>query len=101
MALEKTVQAMEKKANFFWNDLYYPTPDPKKSAREWQENLRPVRSMSDLNKAVPQPPLCQDSDDDDFPVWEVHRDWSDDDVFTATLENEDYQESPAITETFI
>ena len=102
MTLERKLQAMENKANFFWNDLNNPTPDPGKSAKTWQENLRQVRSMNDLNKAVPQPPLCpsQDFVEDDFPIWEVPGDSSDDEALTEILKNENYEESLIITEPF-
>ncbi|PFX15660.1 hypothetical protein AWC38_SpisGene20115 [Stylophora pistillata] len=87
-ALEKDVQEMEKKAEFFWEDLYDPSPDPKTRAKAWQENLRPVRSMNDLNKAVPKPPLCFAQDADDLPLWDVPYDASDDELFTERLRNE-------------
>ncbi|KAJ7365012.1 hypothetical protein OS493_007650 [Desmophyllum pertusum] len=55
MALEEKVQAMERKANFFWNDLQ--SSDSRENAKTWREKLRRVRSQNDMNKAVPQPPL--------------------------------------------
>ncbi|RMX40929.1 hypothetical protein pdam_00017654 [Pocillopora damicornis] len=87
-ALEKDVQAMEKKAEFFWEDLYDPFPVSKTSAKTWQENLRPVRSTSDLNKAVLKPPLCFAQDADDLQVWDVPYDASDDELFAERLRNE-------------
>ena len=86
--MEKDVQAIEKKAEFFWEDLYDPSPDPKTRAKTWQENLRPVRSTSDLNKAVLKPPLCFAQDADDLQVWDVPYDASDDDLFAERLRNE-------------
>ena len=57
MALEKTLQAMEKKATFYWMELFENDPNPKKTAKIWRENLRQMRSQNDMNKAVPQPSL--------------------------------------------
>ncbi|CAH3041827.1 unnamed protein product [Pocillopora meandrina] len=87
-ALEKDVQAIEKKVEFFWEDLYDPSPDPKTRAKTWQENLRPVRSTSDLNKAVLKPPLCFAQDADDLQVWAVPYDASDEQLFAERLRNE-------------
>ena len=79
---------MEKKAEFFWEDLYDPFPVSKTSTKTWQENLRPVRSTSDLNKAVLKPPLCFVQDADDLQVWDVPYDASDDELFAERLRNE-------------
>lgn len=98
---------MERKANFFWNDLQ--SSDSWENAKTWREKLRRVRSQNDMNKAVPQPPLSpiRDSDEDEFQVWdefqiwETSRELSCDDVITETTGNEDYQESVVIMETFL
>lgn len=98
---------MERKANFFWNDLQ--SSDSRENAKTWREKLRRVRSQNDMNKAVPQPPLSpiRDSDEDEFQVWdefqiwETSRELSCDDVITGTTGNEDYQESVVIMETFL
>ena len=97
MALEENLQAMERKANFFWNDLH--CGDPKEKAKKWRENLRRVRSQNDMNKAVPQPPLfpIQDFGDDELAIWETSRQLSCDDVIT---EAENWEESAAIREIF-
>ena len=100
MALEEKVQVMERKANFFWNDLQ--SGDPKENAKKWRENLRRVRSQNDMNKGVPQPPLfpIRDFDDDELAVWAVwaSQELSRDDVIPET---ENWEESAAITETFL
>ena len=84
---------MERKANFFWNDLQ--SGDSKEKAKKWRENLRGVRSQNDMNKAVPQPPLFPilDFDDDEFAIWEASRELSCD-------EGENWEESAAVTEMF-
>ena len=86
---------MERKANFFWNDLQ--SGDPKEKAKKWRENLRGVRSQNDMNKAVPQPPLFPilDFDDDDFAIWEASRELSCEEVIPET---ENWEESAATTE---
>ena len=118
MALEEKLQAMERKANFFWNDLR--CGDPKEKAKKWRENLRRVRSQNDMNKAVPQPPLCPilNFDDDEFAIWETSRELSCDNVMetenwekSATMremflddfipETENWEESAPVTETFL
>ena len=98
MALEEKLQAMERKANFFWNDLQ--SGDPKEKAKKWRENLRGVRSQNDMNKAVPQPPLFPilDFDDDEFAIWEASRELSCDQVIPET---ENWEESAATTELFL
>jgi len=98
MALEEKLQAMERKANFFWNDLQ--CGDRKEKAKKWQENLRRVRSQNDMKKAVPQPPLFPilDFDDDEFAIWEASRELSCDEVITET---ENWEESAAIREMFL
>ena len=98
MALEEKLQAMERKANFFWNDLQ--SGDPKEKAKKWRENLRGVRSQNDMNKAVPQPPLFPilDFDDDEFAIWEASRELSCDQVIPET---ENWEESAATTEMFL
>ena len=98
MALEEKLQAMEKKANFFWNDLQ--CGDLKEKAKKWRENLRRVRSQNDMNKAVPQPPLCPilDFDEDEFAIWEASGELSCDDVIP---ERENWEESAPVTETFL
>ena len=98
MALEEKLQAMERKANFFRNDLQ--CGDPKEKAKKWRENLRRVRSQNDMNKAVPQPPLFPilDFDDDEFAIWEASRELSCDEVITET---ENWEESAAIREMFL
>ena len=85
---------MERKANFFWNDLQ--SGDPKEKAKKWRENLRGVRSQNDMNKAVPQLPLFPylDFDDDEFATWEASRELSCD-------EGENWEESAAVTEMFL
>ena len=94
MVLEEKLRAMERKANFFWNDLQ--SGDPKEKAKKWRENLRGVRSQNDMNKAVPQPPLFPilDFDDDDFAIWEASRELSCDEVIPET---EYWEESAATT----
>ena len=94
MVLEEKLQAMERKANFFWNDMQ--CGDPKEKAKKWRENLRGVRSQNDMNKAVPQPPLFPilDFDDDEFAIWEASRELSCDEVFP---EAENWEESAATT----
>ena len=89
---------MERKANFFWNDLQ--CGDPKEKAKKWRENLREVRSQNDMNKAVPQPPLfpIMDFDDDEFAIWEASRELSCDEVI---LETENWEESAATTEMYL
>ena len=89
---------MERKANFFWNDLQ--SGDPKEKAKKWRENLRGVRSQNDMNKAVPQPPLfpIMDFDDDEFAIWEASRELSCDEVIPET---ENWEESAATTEMYI
>ena len=89
---------MERKANFFWNDLQ--SGDPKEKAKKWRENLRGVRSQNDMNKAVPQPPLFPilDFDDDEFAIWEASRELSCDQVIPET---ENWEESAATTELFL
>ena len=58
MALEKNVQAMERKAtSFFGMELYHNNPDPKPTVKIWRENLRQMHSQDDMHKAVPLPPL--------------------------------------------
>lgn len=53
ITLESDVKAMQKKIEFFRNDLGRdPTP-----LKTWRENLRLIRSQNDMDKAVPQPPL--------------------------------------------
>ena len=86
---------MERKANFFWNDLQIG--DPKEKAKKWRENLRGVRSQNDMNKAVPQPPLFPilDFDDNEFAIWEASRELSWEEVI---LETENWEESAATTE---
>ena len=98
MALEEKLQAMERKANFFWNDLQ--CGDPKEKAKKWRENLRGVRSQNDMNKAVPQPPLFPilDFDDDEFAIWEASRELSCDEVIPET---ENWEENAATTELFL
>ena len=98
MALEEKLQAMERKANFFWNDLQ--CGDPKEKVKKWRENLRQVRSQNDMNKAVPQPPLFPilDFDDDEFAIWEASRELSCDELITET---ENWEESAAITESIV
>jgi len=98
MALEEKLQAMEMKANFFWNDLQ--CGDPKEKAKKWRENLRRVRSQNDMSKAVPQPPLFPilDFDDDEFAIWEASRELSCDEVIPET---ENWEESAAIREMFL
>lgn len=88
---------MERKANFFWNDLQ--CGDPKEKAKKWRENLRGVRSQNDMNKAVPQPPLFPilDFDDDEFAIWEASRELSCDEVISET---ENWEESAPITGVF-
>ena len=88
---------MERKANFFWNDLQ--SGDPKEKAKKWRENLRGVRSQNDMNKAVPQPPLfpIMDFDDDDFAIWEASREFSCDEVIPET---ENWKESAATMEMY-
>ena len=91
MALEEKLQAMERKANFFWNDMQ--CGDLKEKAKKWRENLRRVCSQNDMNKAVPQPPLCPilDFGDDEFAIWEASRELSCDEV----METENWEESAA------
>ena len=100
MVLEEKLQVMERKANFFWNDLQ--SGDPKENAKKWRENLRRERSQNDMNKAVPQPPLfpIRDFDDDELAVWAewASQELSRDDVIPET---ENWEESAAITETFL
>ena len=86
---------MERKANFFWNDLQ--SGDPKEKAKKWRENLRGVRSQNDMNKAVPQPPLFPilDFDEDEFAIWEASRELSCEEVIPET---ENWEESAATTE---
>ena len=98
MALEEKLQAMERKANFFWNDLQ--CGDPKEKAKKWRENLRGVRSQNDMNKAVPQPPLFPilDFDDDEFAIWEASRELSCEEVIPET---ENWEEGAATTELFL
>ena len=98
MALEEKLQVMERKANFFWNDLQ--RGDPKEKAEKWRENLRGVRSQNDMNKAVPQPPLFPilDFDDDEFAIWEASRELSCDELIPET---ENWEESAATTEMFL
>ena len=98
MVLEEKLQAMERKANFFWNDLQ--CGDPKEKAKKWRENLRGVRSQNDMNKAVPQPPLFPilDFDDDEFAIWEASRELSCDELITET---ENWEESAANREMFV
>ena len=88
---------MERKANFFWNDLQ--SGDSKEKAKKWRENLRGVRSQNDMNKAVPQPPLFPilDFDDDEFAIWEASRELSCDEVISET---ENWAESAPITGVF-
>ncbi|XP_078365606.1 uncharacterized protein LOC144649886 [Oculina patagonica] len=100
MALEEKLQAMERKTNFFWNDVQ--SGDPKESAKKWRENLRRVRSQNDMNKAVPQPPLfpIRDFDDNELKVW---ADWASQELSFDNIipETENWEESAAITETFL
>ena len=70
MALEKNLQAMEKKATFFWMELFQNDPDPRKTAKTWRENLRQMRSQNDMHRAVPQPPLFPILDfDEEELIW--------------------------------
>ena len=89
---------MERKANFFWNDLQ--SGDPKEKAKKWRENLRGVRSQNDMNKAVPQPPLFPilDFDEDEFAIWEASRELSCEEVIPET---ENWEELAATTEMFL
>ncbi|KAL9976072.1 hypothetical protein ACROYT_G013319 [Oculina patagonica] len=100
MALEEKLQSMERKANFFWNDMQ--RGDPKESTKKWRENLRRVRSLNDTNKAVPQPPLfpIRDFDDNELKVW---ADWASQELSCDDVipETENWEESVAITETFL
>lgn len=64
MALERDIEALEKKATFFWNELNQNDPDPRQTAKTWRENLRQMRSQSDMHKAVPKPPLITIREDE-------------------------------------
>ncbi|XP_068692297.1 uncharacterized protein [Montipora foliosa] len=88
VALEKVVQALQNKINFFWNDL---GSDPN-ALKTWRENLRPIRSQNDMHKAVPKPPLFPILDfEEDEIIWQAEK-WSseelqDDNVVWQSQEN--------------
>ena len=69
MALEKDIEALEKRATFFWNELYQNDPDPGKTAKTWRENLRQMRSQNDIHKAVLKPPLAFEPEEQK--IWQV------------------------------
>ena len=94
MALEKDLQAMEKKATFFWVELHYSDPNPRKTMELWRENLRQLRSQNDLHKAVLQPPLCPVNEEVIF--WEYQQEFSCDDVRDTV-----YQDNGPIMATYV
>ncbi|KAM7427062.1 hypothetical protein ABFA07_021734 [Porites harrisoni] len=94
MALEKDLQAMEKKATFFWVELHYSDPNPRKTMELWRENLRQLRSQNDVHKAVLQPPLCPVNEEVIF--WEYQQEFSCDDVRDTV-----YQDNGPIMATYV
>lgn len=62
--LKKQKAAIERKCEMFWEMTY--CLDQREDRREWRENLRRTRSQSDMDKAVPQPPIVKASPGQDL-----------------------------------
>lgn len=85
VTLENDVKAMQKKIEFFRNDLGRD-PNPLKT---WRENLRLIRSQNDMDKAVPQPPLFPILDFEEGElIWQLSDDNLEDDNVNWQLEEE-------------
>ncbi|XP_044173407.1 uncharacterized protein [Acropora muricata] len=85
VTLENDVKAMQKKIEFFRNDLG-KDPNPLKT---WRENLRLIRSQNDMDKAVPQPPLFPILDFEEGElIWQLSDDNLEDDNVNWQLEEE-------------